>query len=205
MAGYHVFAASEVLTAANLNGYVAEQAIIAVASTGSITGSLHEGMVCANTTDNRIYVYDGAQWVRTQLAWSGVGGSTAGRTGFTIRRAANQTITDNTVTAINFDTENTDSDGFIAVSSTTATVPSSLGGLYQLQLVVTWSAAPNAFYMEITAAGRVFRAPGIAATSTVPGFLSLSPSDTISCNVWQSSGASRTLSEAVLVGYRLAV
>lgn len=68
--------------------------------------------------------------VRSGGAW--VEGKMVGRVGCTVRRAANQNIPSGILTAYSFDTEDYDSDGFIAVTATTITIPTGLGGIYAI-------------------------------------------------------------------------
>ncbi len=64
--GYKVFSAGEVLTAANVNGYLMEQSVMVFAGTaarGSALGTaVSEGMVTYLTDSNSITVYDGSSW-----------------------------------------------------------------------------------------------------------------------------------------------
>lgn len=81
----------------------------------------------------------------------------AGR-GVVLRRAALQSIPDAVVTAVSWDTEDFDSDGFIAVTATTITVPAGLGGWYAISAVAfgTGVATTRAF-LDIVAATRIWR------------------------------------------------
>lgn len=65
----------------------------------------------------------GGAWVEAQMV---------GRVGCTLRRAAVQNIPSGVLTAYSFDTEDYDSDGFIAVPATTVTIPTGLGGIYAI-------------------------------------------------------------------------
>jgi hypothetical protein len=64
--GYKVFSAGEVLTAANVNGYLMEQSVMVFAGTaarGSALGTaVAEGMVSYQTDSNTVTVYDGSVW-----------------------------------------------------------------------------------------------------------------------------------------------
>lgn len=68
--GYHTYTAGQVPTAAELDSYVRDQVVSQFASTtardAAITSPV-EGMVCAITGDDRVYVYDGSAWQRPQL------------------------------------------------------------------------------------------------------------------------------------------
>jgi len=55
-----------------------------------------------------------------------------GDVGCRLRRVANQSINNITETAISWDTEDQDTDGFITVTATTITIPTGLGGLYAI-------------------------------------------------------------------------
>lgn len=96
------------------------------------------GMRVVITGEDRIYEYSGSAWVRTN--WYG----SAGRTQCLLRRAANQAIGSGSLTAISWDTEDSDPDGFIAVTSSTLTVPAGLGGLYSITVGLTTSGDPGA-------------------------------------------------------------
>jgi hypothetical protein len=64
--GRRVFTASEVLTAANVNNYLMDQAVMVFAGTAarsSAIGTPSEGMVSYRSDSNIIEVYDGASWV----------------------------------------------------------------------------------------------------------------------------------------------
>jgi hypothetical protein len=65
--GYKVFTAGEVLTAANVNGYLMEQSVMVFAGTaarGSALGTaVAEGMMSYLADTNAVQVYDGSNWV----------------------------------------------------------------------------------------------------------------------------------------------
>jgi hypothetical protein len=64
--GRKVFTVSEVLTAANVNGYLMDQTVMVFAGTAarsSAIGTPSEGMVSYRTDNNIIEVYDGSSWV----------------------------------------------------------------------------------------------------------------------------------------------
>jgi hypothetical protein len=58
------------------------------------------------------------------------------RCGCRVRRAAVQSINNNSGTALSWDTEDEDTDGFIAVTSTTVTIPTGKGGLYAVTVML---------------------------------------------------------------------
>ena len=64
--GFRTFVSGEVLTAANVNGYLMEQAVMVFASASARTTALptpSEGMVSYLTDTNATQFYDGAAWV----------------------------------------------------------------------------------------------------------------------------------------------
>ena len=78
--GYKVFTAGEVLTAANVNGYLMEQSVMVFAGTaarGSALGTaVSEGMVAYLSDTNTLQYYDGSAW---QNVSSTISGGTAGQ------------------------------------------------------------------------------------------------------------------------------
>lgn len=80
------------------------------------------------------------------------------RRGCRLRRAAVQSINTATTTSISWDTEDQDTDGYIAVTGTTVTVPAGLGGLYAITFAAT----------GVTTTGRLFG--NIAVTSALTGY-----------------------------------
>jgi hypothetical protein len=71
VAGYRDFQTGEVLTAANVNGFLMRQFVMVfdddAARTSDLSGVLTEGMVTYNKDEQRVQVYDGS-------AWANVGG-----------------------------------------------------------------------------------------------------------------------------------
>lgn len=104
-------------------------------SSSSMPTSIGEGQVVAVLDKDRFEMYDGSAWQR------GENWAAAGRTGCSLLRSAVQSIPNNTTTDISFDTESFDSDGFITVTATTATIPAGLGGLYDITAQVEFAAS----------------------------------------------------------------
>ena len=67
MAGYREFQTGEVLTAANVNSFLMEQATMtfadAAARDAALAGVLREGLLTYNLDEGRLEVYDGNDWV----------------------------------------------------------------------------------------------------------------------------------------------
>lgn len=181
------FATNEGVTSARLNDVLSQVVYVCTAATHP-TGS--EGRVIYETDTDRLLVYSGSAWVRISAS------STAGRTGCVLRRAATQSISNTTDTAISWDTEDTDTDGFIAVTSDTITVPAGLGGIYGLTTAVGYASNPGTnsnVRFIFTGASGDYRTS--SANSTVAyqneGFgviVALSATNTIKVQTFQSSG-----------------
>jgi hypothetical protein len=109
-----------------------------------------EGMLCWLNDLNRYEYYTGNTWARV--------GAAGDRIGCRIRRVANQPINSAASTPVNFDTQDEDTDGFFAPTSTTVTIPAGLGGVYDLTYRQTLNAGPTS---------RTFAE--LALTSSIPG------------------------------------
>jgi hypothetical protein len=104
-----------------------------------------------NTDTTRIWIYTGSATAvgSNPAGWVPNGQITAaGRTGTTLRRlSTGQSIANTTYTQLLFDTEDFDSDGFIAASTGspagTITIPTGLDGLYSCS-VSTWDGGNTA-------------------------------------------------------------
>ena len=73
-AGYKLFATGDVLTAAQVNTYLQEQAVMvfadATARTTALSGVLAEGMITYLKSDKKVYKYNGSAWVEVVAAAS---------------------------------------------------------------------------------------------------------------------------------------
>jgi len=208
-----VFSAGENPTAAKLNA-VSRQAVQVVTSS-TRPGSPDESMEIGETDTDRLLVYDGAAWQRR--GWY----SSAGRTGTSLRRAANQSITTNTQTQVSFDTEDADTDGFIAVTGTTITIPAGLGGLYGIAGHLYWASSPGTSHVvflsvaPLGVANSSYTVTGATGSNSsgIPAFSStwqtgvsffgpLAATDTVQLWAYQNSGGSINVT-AKLTCYRM--
>lgn len=166
-----------------------DQVVSTVLAAGKPTGT--EGQLIAVTNQDRLEVYSGTAWVRV-AHWS-----SAGRTGAVLRRAAVQSIANTTDTAISWDTEDTDTDGFIAVTGSTLTIPTGLDGIYAISAAVAWASSPGAnSNVRIALTGTTGDYRTCVGTSTVAyqnqavsATVGLSATNTIAINCYQSTGA----------------
>lgn len=121
------------------------------------------------------------------------------RHGVILRRAATQSIPDATTTAISWDTEDQDTDGFIAVTGTTVTVPTGLAGLYSISLLVDFTSGASArTFIEVSAAGRVWRSALDASADEDQGHVgivvALADAQNVQCNAFiDTAGAADTV------------
>lgn len=170
--------------------YVRQQVVAQVTSGTRPTGV--EGRLITESDSDRLMAYSGSAWVR-------VGNySSSGRTGFNLGRVASQSISGGatTFTAISFDTELTDTDGFIAVTADTITVPAGLGGIYAMTGTVSWATAPgtnSSIEIYNVTTGNIYRqAVGAASQMTscaVSVIITLSASDQIQLRVSHGGGS----------------
>jgi hypothetical protein len=170
--------------------YVRQQVVAQVTSGTRPTGV--EGRLITESDSDRLMAYSGSAWVR-------VGNySSSGRTGFNLSRVALQSISGGatTFTAISFDTELTDTDGFIAVTADTITVPAGLGGIYAITGTVGWATAPgtnSSIEIYNVTTGNIYRqAVGGASQMTscaVSVIIALSTSDQIQLRVSHGGGS----------------
>ena len=123
---------SETLTASDLNNYLMKQANIATTVGSEPTGV--EGMEVHLTDRDQVRIYSGSAWIRT--AWW----SSSGRTGCALVRNSAVGVSNATLTAIPWDVESADTDGFYAPSGGTITIPTGCGGLYMAMVGVDFQA-----------------------------------------------------------------
>lgn len=90
----------------------------------------------------------------------------ATRRGCNLRRVASQSATGSSAVTISWDTEDEDTDGFIAVTGTTATIPTGMGGIYaasvKAQGAGTW-ADGTVVYIQLD--GSTFSLSGMPGAS----------------------------------------
>lgn len=176
-----------------------------------------EGMVIYETDTDRLLVYSGTAWVR-------IGNSlAAGRTGCTIRKTGNTAVGNVSNSTITFTVEDVDTDGFIAVSSSTVTIPANLGGLYSVACSVTYDSTGIAMTIGVSILANIsgtnygYSGSVLAANNTPAGTganiktsgmamtLPLSAGDTLTFSTTQSSGSSLNLTGAIAHVYRIGV
>lgn len=199
-----VFTAGEKPTSSKLNA-VSNQTIITCTSS-TRPASPNEGMTIYETDTDRLLVWDGSAWIR--IGWS----TTAGRSGFQVRRNASQTIATDTTTQISFDTEDFDSDaGF---SATSATVTCQVSGLWNFWSQVMLTADPSQAALQIfhsslgyiatTEQGSITRPAiyGVYYVACAAAGVPVTVGDTVNLEIRHSAGANRSAT-ARFYGFRV--
>jgi hypothetical protein len=140
-----------------------------------------------------------------------IGAVGSARTGVRLRRAANQSITNNASNTVSWDTQDEELGGAYWGSGTTVTIPTGLGGLYAIEFragVATTGSARNfaevAITSSITGIPVDFREDMAAAENRLRAryWGPLAAGDTFVVNVLQATGASQNLT-AWLSCYRI--
>jgi hypothetical protein len=133
------------------------------------------------------------------------------RMGCTLRRVANQTLADITTTAVNWDTEDVDTNGMIAAPGTTLTIPTGGGGIWAVSfLVVQAAAATGRSFGQITTSippwniGGALRFAYAAGEAFVAGsaVFPAAAGNTFSIEVNSDTAAGTTMT-AALTAYRV--
>ena len=177
-----------VLTSANYDTYLRQQVVAQMTTVTRPTGV--EGRLITTTDSDRIECYDGTNWVR-------VGNySASGRSGVQLARFATQSIPTGTgtFTAISWDVETTDTDGYITATSDTITIPTGLGGLYAISPVLTWASSPGAnssieVYVNATTSWRHPIGAGTQMTTcSMSVIVPVAAAQTVQVRVSQGSG-----------------
>ncbi len=122
------------------------------------------------------------------------------RIGCHLRRAANQTLPDASLTTISWDTEVEDTDGFWS-SGTTITVP--FTGIYSITVLsVAGATASGRSFTEITAGSynpRSYYGNGGETTNSCTASVPLSASDTITAALYSDMASASTLTARIFV------
>lgn len=121
------------------------------------------------------------------------------RRGCRLRRAS-QSIANATTVAINWDTEDQDTNGYITATSTTITIPTGLGGLYAITFNSVIAAVAGRCFVEIVPTSTITGMPTefrnymdvderrAEVAVTIP----LNAADTFVCNVFHTNGSAQT-------------
>ena len=184
---FKTWVTNEVLTSTDVNTYLGKQTIAQVTSV-TRPASPAEGQTVAESDTDRITGFDGTAWQRL-AHWSATG-----RTGTRLRRVANQSIPNSTLTNVSWDTEDADSDGLISVSSDTITVPSGLGGLWIVRatILLSGSSGDGSLSIQVNAVNHTTTIRN-TSNATATWFGVIGDAQTIKVPVFQASGGALNL------------
>lgn len=116
------------------------------------------------------------------------------------RRVANQSLTTATLTAISWDTEDADTDAFAAVSFSTLTIPTGLGGNYSITAALAGlgGTAPT---IRVVAGGFTFDNPGslFSGAASITVVVPVAAAATIVVSGYQNSGGSLNVTGSLFV------
>ncbi len=181
------------------------QQVVAQLATASLPAAATAGRVFADTTLGRL-VFDSGSALVPGPAWA-----SGGRVGWSLTDSTNRSIPTGTTTytSLTFATKTTDTDGFFSAPGTTVTIPTGLGGIYDMNVTITWASSPgaNSVLMILVNGAVGYRFPiGAATQSTVftasLAGLALAAGDTIVVQPSQGSGASINVNPARWQGWR---
>lgn len=190
-------------------------ATVQVTTSGARPSPATEGMLIYETDTDAVVVYTGSAWVEVAIS------TTAGRTGCTIRKTGNTSVGNVANALITWTAEDYDSDGFIAVSSSTVTIPAGLGGLYAVSCSVLFDQSPigtigvaisanlsgtiRAYHGSVLSANNTITSSGTIRTSGTSVIIPMAAADTLQFNCTQSSGGAANLTGAIAHIYRLGI
>ena len=191
--GFKTFTTGEVLTAANVNGYLMQGILVfatAAARDSAIT-SPQEGQACYLKDTDAVLTYSGSTWVA-------VGGA-ASFSGVKCKSTVAQTISNNTSTALTWDSEDYDTNTYHSTSSNTSriTIPSGTGGYYAISGYVTSDSQTSGFVeLQIAKNGSAIASSTITPSNQLPSIsaatvVSLVATDYVELLYKQNSGGNK--------------
>ena len=193
--GFKDFQTGEVLTAADVDGYLMQGIWVFADSTArdAAVTSPQEGNSCYLKDTDAVLTYSGSAWVA-------VGGSAAFK-GCALTQTSAQSLATSTDVAITFNAETFDTDAFHSTSSNTSriTIPAGLGGYYRFYFTIGLNAQTNGrrmcslrkngtdkiYTVETSNLGAEYVNPTLTDTGTV----SLVATDYLECVYYQDSGS----------------
>ena len=195
--GFKTFATGDVLTATDTNGYLMQGVLVfasAAARDSAITSPQEGQFAYLKDTDTTTY-YSGSAWVS-------IGGAAAFVGAQIYDSNATQSISNNTATAITFNSEVLDTNNFHSTSSNTSrmTIPAAYAGKYMVvgQIFVQ-NNGNGTRRLEIYKNGSSFARTQNFADASEQGYLninttmSLAVSDYVELYVFQNSGSTLSI------------
>lgn len=122
--------------------------------------------------------------------------------GVRLRRAANQSIPNNSPTVVSFDTEDEDTSGYFPGTGTTITIPAGKAGIYAVSFKGTYagSSMGNRWFFDVKNGSENYRLNGSSAgEDTVAGSVTirLAAAATITVDAYQASGGAKDLTARI--------
>jgi hypothetical protein len=204
--GFKTFATGDVLTAGDTNGYLMQGVWVfadAAARSAAVT-SPQEGNISYLKDTNSTEYYSGSAWVA-------IGGSSSPTfVGCSLNSSTNQSVSNDTFTAITWNQEDFDTSGFHSTSSNTSriTIPADKAGKYQVNAFIQFDDSATGqrefnIYKNGTSVKRTATTPGSNTfpSGIIPVILDLAVSDYIEVYVYQSSGSTKTLATSGASGH----
>lgn len=176
---------------------------IFICTSGTRPTSTTQGQIIYEIDTERGLIHNGSGWERLFHS------AADGRTGCQMRRSAAQTISNNTSTAVGWDVEDFDSDGFASTGSGTVTIPTGLGGLYAINCYHQWGSALTTsgrqFILTAGSQSRSYVADGAVGSTeqSVQATIRLEAGDSFDYRVHQQSGGNLNVTAAKLELWRL--
>lgn len=194
---FKTFTAGSVLTAADVNDYLMEQAVITCTS-GTRPSSPNEGMTIFETDTDKMMIYNGAAWSELGIIGTSLPRCSASR-------GTTQSIANNTGDVqVSWTVENYDVGAMFAATSTTlATIPTGKGGLYLVGTSIefdTNATGYRALYFDKNGSTQVRHTSNAVSGNptrlTGVTVMNCAAGDTISIGVFQNSGGSLNINAA---------
>ncbi len=173
---YKDFTAGSVLTADELDTYLMRQSVMRFATASArdtaLSAVLAEGQIAYIDNKDRLEFYDGTEW-----------NVMCGRVGGRWSRAANQSATNGALTLISWDTETTDTDGFLTPTATDLTIPTGLTGYYAVtaRLIgsTAWAAADSYIRINVDGINYDYTRPASNSTQLTATVMAYAPAASV--------------------------
>jgi hypothetical protein len=193
--GFKTFTTGEVLSAANVNGYLMQGVLVfasAAARTAAVT-SPQEGQFSFLKDTNATEYYDGTNWVASSGA--------SAFAGCLLFNSADYSIANNTTTVLTWNSETYDTNTFHSTSTNTSriTIPSGKAGYYLITCMVFFEngSAANALRMRVLKNGTSIysnqETQQFQKGSVLSVPVNLAVGDYVEIQAFQNSGATGTI------------
>lgn len=190
--GYKEFTTGDVLTAADANGYLASQVVMVFASAAARTSAIaspQEGMISYLKDTNSTEYYSGS-------AWAAIGGAAA-FAGASVYKSAAQSIPNDTLTTVTWNSEDFDTNSFHSTSSNTGRLTIPVAGKYLINAMIGWDTTGNTNTKTVTMrknGADLFKSNGLGTGSdyqsqSLQYIVNAAVNDYYEILVYQTSGA----------------